>query len=55
MIVSKTTYEASDGKSFDTELKALEYEKSLEDGTYNFCINKTKLSFTSHVNNFCIR
>ena len=46
MIISKTTYETSDGKSLDTELKALEYEKSLEDGTYNFCINKK--NYRSH-------
>lgn len=38
MIVLKTTYKTSDGKSFDTELEALEYEKTLEDGTSCFII-----------------
>lgn len=44
MIVSKTTYEASDGKSFDTEFEALEYEKTLEDGTSCFILIEHNLS-----------
>lgn len=34
MITSKTTYETSDGKSFDTEQEAKKHEESLENGTY---------------------
>ncbi len=40
MITSKTTYETSDGKSFETKYEAEIHEESLENGTYIFVIAK---------------
>lgn len=44
MITSKTTYETSDGKSFDTEQEAKKHEESLENGTYFFILVEEDVS-----------
>ena len=44
MIISKTTYETSDGKSFDTEQEAKKHEESLENGTYFFILVEEDVS-----------